>query len=251
MATHPTPDAARAAKAFRQALAGTTRSLRRHATEVVLRAACVRIMHAAIRLNRQAGLDERSDRASLSWVVQQGLLAVLLAKRGKRDAASRWLAAVWISSVSDVPIAVERIEESLGPRDAAEEDLVAGYAASAMEVLAEQRRSDRSQHALADLQRHLRLSYDDLGRMLGVSGESARRWSTGAVRTPEDHLAAIDEAHDSLRRLLQMFQPERLPEVVRRPADAFDGKRALDRILEGRIRAVADTYDALLSYQPA
>jgi len=53
----------------------------------------------------------------------------------------------------------------------------------------------------------------------------------------------------ALTRLLALFRPERLPEVIQRPADLFDGERALDWIRRGRAAEVADRYEMALSYQ--
>jgi hypothetical protein len=66
---------------------------------------------------------------------------------------------------------------------------------------------------------------------------------------PRDRAATLETAGAALGRLLRMFRPETLPQVIRRPAVLFDGKRALDWVLDGRIQEAADRYDAALSYQ--
>jgi hypothetical protein len=54
---------------------------------------------------------------------------------------------------------------------------------------------------------------------------------------------------EALDRLLALFQPARLPLAIRRPAELFDGERALDWILRGRIGEAAGRYEIALSYQ--
>jgi transcriptional regulator with XRE-family HTH domain len=102
---------------------------------------------------------------------------------------------------------------------------------------------------LRSLMTRLQLSQDDVGRMLGVSGETVRRWELGATGIPVERQAAILAAEAGLRRLQDLFRPERLATVVRRAADLFDGDTALEWILRGRIAEVADRYETSLLYQ--
>ena len=118
-------------------------------------------------------------------------------------------------------------------------------AAGATEALQGRRGLD----VLTRLANNLKLSFDDIGRILKVSGETVRRWARGAVNIPHGHLATLDLLGQALDRLETMFLPDRLPQVIRRPADLFDGERAVDWILRGRIRDVADRYELLLHYQ--
>ncbi len=122
--------------------------------------------------------------------------------------------------------------------------LVAG-AAGATEAL----QGERGRGILTRLAGTLKLSLDDIGRMLNVSGETVRRWARGTVAMPDDQLAALDLIGQALGRLEAMFLPDRLAHVVRRRAEVFGGERALDWILRGRIKDVADRYEVLLRYQ--
>lgn len=99
------------------------------------------------------------------------------------------------------------------------------------------------------LMTHLALSYDQLGRALNISGETVRRWERGTHPIPEDRMAELIRADAALARLLEIFQPERLPQVLRRKADLFQGDAALDLILRGRLGDVADRYEVALAYQ--
>jgi len=95
----------------------------------------------------------------------------------------------------------------------------------------------------------LSLSQDQLGRMLGVSGETVRRWKTGATGIPLSQVAELTAAESALHRLLQIFRPERLALAIRRKAELFEGRRALDWILDGRIAEVADRYEMSFAFQ--
>ncbi len=95
----------------------------------------------------------------------------------------------------------------------------------------------------------LELGQDDLGRMFCVSGESVRRWRTGATGIPAHKRARIAEASAGLDRLEHIFLPASLAAATRRKAEAFEGEAAIDWILRGRVRDVADIYEFVLSYQ--
>ncbi len=103
--------------------------------------------------------------------------------------------------------------------------------------------------AIEKLMGGLSLSQDQLGRMLGVSGETVRRWKTGATGIPLSQVAELTAAESALDRLLRIFRRERLPLAIRRKAELFGGRQALDWILDGRIAEVADRYEAGLAYQ--
>jgi transcriptional regulator with XRE-family HTH domain len=95
----------------------------------------------------------------------------------------------------------------------------------------------------------LDLSQEDLGTMLGTTGEGVRAWESGEAEIPEMTFARLVTADNALERMLWLFRPDRLPQVIRRRADAFDGERALEWILDGRIAEVADRYDSGLSFR--
>lgn len=99
------------------------------------------------------------------------------------------------------------------------------------------------------LMTHLALSYDQLGRALNISGETVRRWERGTHPIPDDRMAELVQADAALARLFEIFQPERLPQVLRRKAGLFGGDTALDLVLRGRIGEVADRYETALAYQ--
>ena len=112
---------------------------------------------------------------------------------------------------------------------------------------------ERRFSALRSYLRHARetldLSFDQFGRALNVSGETVRRWESGAIAIPESQWSVVTLLDQEVRRLEQLFEPDRLPMAIRRPAELFAGRMALDWILEGRAQEVADLYEAALLYQ--
>lgn len=141
----------------------------------------------------------------------------------------------------------EAARSLIGSRDYTEWLLVFNQAVE--QVVAPDLGIDEARSALRSLMTRLELSQDDLGRMFGVSGETIRRWERGSTAIPADRRSAILAAESSLRRLQDLFRPGRLPTVVRRAAEAFDGDTALEWILRGRIADVADRYEVALVCQ--
>ncbi len=101
---------------------------------------------------------------------------------------------------------------------------------------------------LIEIQRALDLSCSDLGMAFGTTGEAVRGWESDSTEIPDVTLARIVAAHGAVRSLEETFRPERLPQVIRRRAPVFNGERALDWILDGRIAEVAERYQRGLSY---
>lgn len=93
----------------------------------------------------------------------------------------------------------------------------------------------------APLQRCARLwgvSTAQLGSMFDVSRQAAAKWmSDGPPAARADQVALLGEATDLLDRWIKR---ERIPAVVRRPADTLDGRSLLDLALDGEFRAVRD-----------
>lgn len=112
-----------------------------------------------------------------------------------------------------------------------------------------ERRDESLRAALSTVREALDLSFDQMGRVFHVSGETARRWETGVSAIPEAHWAAITTLSEETKRLQQLFEPDRLPLVIRRPAEMFSGSVALDWIFAGRVQEIADLYEAALLYQ--
>lgn len=170
-----------------------------------------------------------------------------------REALFRiWIDQALVMGALDAPVAPapSRLEAS-GPFQPSDEDaeLLGLYQWAVLEHLQHARNGDQGRLVLRRLATSLGLSFDELGRMFQVSGETARRWERGAAPIPAERTAALTSAAAGLDRLLAIFLPDRLAGAIRRPADLFDGDRALDWILRGKIEVVADRYDRALSFQ--
>jgi transcriptional regulator with XRE-family HTH domain len=133
--------------------------------------------------------------------------------------------------------------------EGADDQLLSQVYDTASRLLLARRHDLEARLALDRLMLRLSLSQDEAARMLGVSGETVRRWQRGAVKIPMPRAAQLLATAEALERLLALFQPERLPLAIRRPAELFDGERALDWILRGRIAEAAGRYEIALSYQ--
>jgi transcriptional regulator with XRE-family HTH domain len=103
--------------------------------------------------------------------------------------------------------------------------------------------------ALQRLSAHLSISNRDIARLPQASAEAIADWESGETVMPPEIEVAIMAADTALDRMLAIFRPERLPDVIRQKVELFQGRSALDLILEGRIGEVADLYDAAFAYQ--
>jgi transcriptional regulator with XRE-family HTH domain len=133
--------------------------------------------------------------------------------------------------------------------EGADDRLLSQVYDTASRLLLARRHDLEARLTLDRLMLRLGLSQDEAARMLGVSGETVRRWQRGAVKIPMPRAAQLLSMGEALDRLLALFQPARLPLAIRRPAELFDGERALDWILRGRIAEAAGRYEIALSYQ--
>jgi hypothetical protein len=95
----------------------------------------------------------------------------------------------------------------------------------------------------------LALSTDDLSTLFGVSSNEIETWESGRSPMRAEFRPVINRVSSAVNRLLTMFRPERLPDVVRREAELFGGQSALDWILQGRIEDVVNRYERALAYQ--
>jgi len=181
-------------------------------------------------------------------VVYDAFPSLLCYRRGRPHVASRLLLARWRAYLGH-PVSPQHLFASHCRPTAEDDILLRVFAATVSGLLAEQAKRSRGRAILAHLTGALGLSYDELGQALGVSGETVRRWAHGKIAVPEQQLAKLDSAEAALTRLQALFRPDRLPEVIRRPAELFNGERAIAWIQRGRIAEVADRYEMALSYQ--
>jgi len=120
-------------------------------------------------------------------------------------------------------------------------------------AVAEKLRTDQAEsqarQAIRQLLARLELSNEDLGHLLGVSVEIVDQWESGRSSIPADTRAVLARADSAVVRLLTIFRPERLPQVIRQNVELFRGQSAYQWILQGRIQEVADLYEVAFAYQ--
>ena len=201
-----------------------------------------------IALSLKAGLPADQAPVITGAVVHDAFASLVCYRRGHRHDASRLLLAKWRAYLGQPVRARDLLIAHCRPTSD-DDGLLRVFAATVSGLLVEQAKTARGQAILARLAGALGLSHDDLGHLLGVSGETIRRWAHGKISIPEKQLAKLDSADAAVTRLSALFRSERLPEVIRRPAELFGGERAIDWIQRGRIAEVTDRYELALSYQ--
>ena len=96
----------------------------------------------------------------------------------------------------------------------------------------------------------LRITLEEAGQILGVSAGTIESWLNNQLPIPPEFLGRIKSTDASLSRVQDLIKKASLADVIRRPAEVFGGQTALDWILAGRIKDVADAYDEGLYFQP-
>ena len=204
------------------------------------------------KLNAEAGLTGLREMLVTSAVIQGALPSMLLFRDGDIRAASQAVSTLWFALSTGESAKPTRLHPEIlaKRRDEPElEELAHVFPLVVFEETASARKATSGRDMLRRLSTCLALSFENVGRILNVPGETVRRWERGISRIPSDALATLELVNSALTRLTRLFLPQRLPEVVRRKADLFNGSRALDWILQGRITDVVDRYEQALSYQ--
>lgn len=145
------------------------------------------------------------------------------------------------------PLALETYDRD--PDWPSERQLLWTFQTVVFQILREEQTLREAQEHLIEIKTTLDLDAGEVGKWLGVKEATVRVWEAAEKPIPRRIASQLAETQEALRRLKSMFLPERLPQVVRRPAELFDGDSALDWILQGRLREVADRYELLLRYQ--
>lgn len=217
-----------------------------------------RAAEAVAGLNRRARVP--ADVAPLleASAVQASLLSLLSCRAGEPALAADLLAQTWAGQASAFGIEVEwaphaSAEDAARFRRAQEDarlsEMVALFTLAVGEHLRKKAGGHEGRAMLRRALMLLGLSLDEAALIFGVRGETVRRWEQGISGISDERMATLHVLDAALGRLVRLFRPDRLPSVVRRPADLFGGERALDWILRGRAAEVADRYDVALSYQ--
>lgn len=215
------------------------------------------------RLNETAGFDVATSRLVWRVVLQSAFQACVFTSRGHQEQARIWLVHEWIDhSLIFEPAwqdlagwRSDLVQSLLAPsatrikpreEDAELSDL---FNTAVAERLSMDATDWQGRQAIRELMARLGLSNENLSAMFGVPSATIADWEAGRKRIPRARLSRILSAASALHRMLGVFRPERLPEVIRRKAELFGGDSALDWILRGRIDEVANRYDAAFAYQ--
>lgn len=211
-----------------------------------LRAFVCLIDDCVLELSREAAGDETLVAFLRSAVLQGSFPALVWYRSGNLEATADWIRREWqaLAGGLDTPSPAPPIEP-----DPRELEFLAAYNVAVSELLATRLQDAHARLILRRLGAYLGLSMDHLARMFEVAGDTVRLWERGHGEVPAGQRTELLLADKALDRLLELFRPERLPQVIRRKADLFDKEQALDWILRGRIADVADRYDTALSYQ--
>ena len=220
----------------------------------------IRVMDQCVRgFNAAAGIGDSRARLLRNSVVHGSFPVLLLLKHDSAVAAS-FLVREWMRTAEAFgalqPAVAGPVEEELDfhppteiPVQSSEEELLSTFHTAVTEVLRTTEGQERGREIVRRLMTLLDLSFDQVGRLLGLSGETVRRWERGTHEIPAERLADLTTTEAALRRLLTVFRPERIAQAIRRKAELFSGETALDWILRGRIVDVADRYETALVYQ--
>lgn len=76
------------------------------------------------------------------------------------------------------------------------------------------------------------INQSEAGRLFGVSRQAVSRWMIDGI--PSTQVAAFADLTAATDILTHYVKLDRLPAVVRRPAEAFDGESLLDMLGDGR-----------------
>lgn len=208
-------------------------------------------------LNEAAGVDEELAGLVRESALQGSSTALLHLRAGEPEAAARLLFDAWRQTAQSLSVELPSLAGEVGEApglyfsfgSGEAQELLATFRAAVFEHCRISRSQAGGREVLRRLMTLLGLSYDQLGRAFSVSGETVRRWERGSHPIPDERLPDLSQADAALSRLLQVFRPDRLLQVVRRKAELFEGETGLSWILRGRIADVAGRYETALAFQ--
>ena len=212
------------------------------------------------RLNTRFFVDLDASPIVRELVLQNAFLACVYSWHGRAEIGKASLVHAWIDSsllagLDTEPFRTLRdlwvhhapaFDLNLTSQDA---ELLAIFNAAVGERFLAERAEWQGRQIVRDLIVRLGLTRDEVAAMLHVPVETLDAWESGRTTIPKESVAQLQAAGTALSKLLGIFQPERLPQVIRREADLFDGHPAVDWIVRGRIAEVAERYESVLAYQ--
>ena len=213
------------------------------------------------RLNTRFSIDPDASSLVRELVLQNAFLACVYSWHGRAEIGKASLVHAWIDSSSRAGLNTEETfrthcnlwahyapaaDLNLTSQDA---ELLAMFNAAVGERFLAERAEWQGRQIVRDLMVRLGLTREEVAAMLNVPLETLDGWESGRARIPKESLTQLQAASTALSKLLGIFLPERLPQVIRREAELFDGKPAVDWILRSRIADVAERYESVLAYQ--
>jgi hypothetical protein len=221
------------------------------------------IILAIIHLNRRIGFEAAASAWVRDLVLASASQAAVFWWQGWNDQARTSLLHSWI----DQSLAVEPawrylhefrnklIDEQFSPAarklqsSASGREFLLVFSLAVGEKLRAEESQSQARQAIRRLTSGLELSAEDMVCVLGVPAGTAEQWESSETPIPMETRVMLTEADSALSRLLAIFRPERLPQVISQKADLFQGNSARDWIRQGRIQEVADLYEATFAYQ--
>ncbi len=100
---------------------------------------------------------------------------------------------------------------------------------------------------LDEIRKTFGLSPAELGKLFDVSRQAIDQWYTRGI--PANRAADVERLADAARWLFGELQPERIPQIVRAPVPALDGRSLLDLVREEGTLALLDHVAELFSFQ--
>lgn len=91
------------------------------------------------------------------------------------------------------------------------------------------------------------LSSSRAAELFGVSRQAYAKWRV--VGVPADRRIDVDNVDAATQKLLTYLQPERIPSVVRRPAEKLNGKSLLDIAMTSESDSLRNAVDKLFDLQ--
>jgi hypothetical protein len=212
------------------------------------------------RLNSRFVVDPDASPLVRELVLQNAFEACVYSWHGRAEIGKASLVHAWIDSSLLVGLDTERFRRlrnllvhnvpafnvNLTSQDA---EVLAIFNAAVGERFLAGRAEWHGRQIIRDLIVRLGLTREEVAATRQVSLETLDAWESGRTEIPGEQLAQLQAASAALSKLLSIFLPERLPQVIRREAELFDGKPAVDWILNGRITEVAKRYESVLAYQ--
>lgn len=226
--------------------------------------ACVDwMMLAILHLNRRIGFEAQTSVLVQDLVLAGASQAAVFWRHGWSDQARTSLLHSWIDqSLIFEPswkhlyeLRNSIVHDQFSPAAARlqgshlDREFLLVFSIAVAEKLSTDQAESQARQALRQLLTRLDLSVGDLGRLLGVSAETVDQWESARAVIPADVRATLTRANRALSRLLTIFRPERLPQIIHQRVELFKGESAYDWILQGRIQEVADLYEGAFAYQ--